>query len=250
MQFRLTPHRLELWRRLVPALILSLLLASLAAEAAHAQTSIRYVNRAVNDGLVAHWNFDTTTGATFADVARLPDAGSPGTLVGATIDNVELPPAPEGKLNQASLGLNGVDGKAIVADPSGRLSFATAFTVGAQVKRSVDDGFGVIYAAGSSAGAWYVGFGADGHVVVGAGAQVLASSTAAAPIGQWVYVLVTKDAAGSVRFYLDGAAAGQGQAAGLTAPTGDKTIWGVAGRQHRILARAHGQAEHLQPRLD
>ena len=153
MQFRLSPRRVNLWRRLLPAFILSLLLASLAAEAAHAQTSVRYVNRAVNDGLVVKYNFDTTIGTTFQDVARLPDVGSPGTLVGATIDNGNLPEVPKGKLNQATLVLNGTDGKAVVADPTGRLNFANAFTVAAQVNRTVDDGFGVLYSSGTGAGA-------------------------------------------------------------------------------------------------
>ncbi len=175
MQFRLPSRRVELWRRLLPAFILSLLLASLAAEAAHAQTSVRYVNRAVNDGLVAKYNFDTTIGTTFQDVARLPDVGSPGTLVGATIDNADLPDVPKGKLNQATLVLNGTDGKAVVADPTGRLSFADAFTVAAQVRRTVDDGFGVLYSSGTSAGAWYVGFSADDHLIVGTDTQVLAT---------------------------------------------------------------------------
>ena len=233
MQCHSNPRRVNPLRRLAPALILALLLASLTANAAQAQAPVRYVDRNVNDGLVSYWAFDESIGNTIRDIARLPDIGSPGTLSGdATLDSGETPP-PEGGLNQSNLllnySLNGSDGKMVVADSSGRLNFATAFTVAAQVKRAVDDGAGVLYSSGTNAGAWYIGFGADGHLILGVDGQILASSASALPIGQWVYVFVVKDSSGAVRFYVNGAADGTGSAGSLVTPSGEKTIGGRPG---------------------
>ena len=142
-------------------------------------------------------------------------------------------PPPEAGLNQSNLLLNsllnGSDGKMVIADPSGRLNFAAAFTVAAQVKRTVDDGAGVLYSSGTNAGAWYIGFGADGRLILGTDAQILASSASALPIGQWVYVFVVKDSTGTVRFYVNGAADGAGSAGDLVTPSGEKTIGGRPG---------------------
>lgn len=229
MQCHTTPRRVNPWHRLAPALILALLLASLTAEAVKAQAPVRFVNRNVNDGLVSYWAFDESIGSTIRDIARLPDPGSPGTLSGgATLDGGEKPPPEEG-LNQSNLLLNGTDGKMVVADPSGRLNLATAFTVAAQVKRAVDDGAGVLYSSGTNAGAWYIGFSADGHLVLGADAQILATSGSTLPIGQWVYVFVVKDSTGAVRFYLNGTPDGAGSAGALVQPSGEKTIGGRPG---------------------
>ncbi len=250
MQCHSTPRRVNLWRRLAPALILALLLASLTAEAVQAQASVRYVNRNVNDGLVSYWAFDESIGSTIHDIARLPDTGSPGTLSGgATLDGGEKPPPEEG-LNQSNLLLNGTDGKMVIADPSGRLNVATAFTVAAQVKRAVDDGAGVLYSSGTNAGAWYVGFGADGHLILGADAQILATSTSALPIGQWVYVFVVKDSTGAVRFYVNGAADGAGSAGTLVAAKRRKDYRRAPRRPDGLLAGPARHVQRLQPGAD
>ena len=225
MLYHPIPRRVYLWRRLLAALTLSLVLASLAAQVAQAQASVRYVNSAIDDGLVASWSFDASEGGEFRDVAHLPKRGNFGTLSGsAVLDNSDKPDI--GGLNPAALTLDGGDGMGLVADTTGQLNLANAFTLVGWVKRTVDDGPGVLYSSGTSAGAWYVGFGQDGRLILGADAQILASSTNALPIAQWVRVFVAKEAGGNVRFYFGGVAAGQGQTGALQQPSGNKSIGG------------------------
>jgi predicted outer membrane repeat protein len=225
-------RRVYVWRRSLAALILSLVLSPLAAGVAHAQASIRYVNVSVNDGLVAYWRFNEAGKSTFRDTARLPALGNPGTLTpGAVMDGADKPPEESvDALNPSTLVLDGLTGKAVIADTgAGALNVAEAFTLAGLVKRTVDDGAGVLYSSGSKPADWYIGFSEDRRLVLGAGAQVLASSTDMFPINQWVFLFVSKESSGVVRFYFDAVAKGQGNAGTLQKPSGDKMIGGRSG---------------------
>ena len=82
----------------------------------------------------------------FPDVARLPNAGSPGSLAGsAAMAGGDQPPL-VGALNPATLVFDGGDGKALIAD-TGKLNLFDTFTFAGWVKRTVDDGGGVIYSS-------------------------------------------------------------------------------------------------------
>jgi predicted outer membrane repeat protein len=220
-----------LLHRLIAALILSLVFSPLTAELAHAQASVRYVNVRVDDGLVAMWDFDELNNDTVLDMARLPQNLHPGTLAGsATLQVDDKPPwERHGILNQSALTLDGGDGRLIVADPNAGLNLAGAFSVAGWVKRAANDGPGVYYSSGTSAGAWYVGFDQAGRLLLGADAQVLATSTNPLPVNQWVYIAVTKASDGAVKIYFDAVLAGQGQAPALAQPGGEKTIGGRSG---------------------
>jgi predicted outer membrane repeat protein len=224
-------RRVYVWRRSLAALILSLVLAPLAAGVAQAQSSIRYVNVAVNDGLVAYWRFNEAGKSTFRDTARLPAVGNPGTLTpGAAMDGADKPPEESvDALNPSTLVLDGITGKAVIADTgSSPLNIAETFTLAGLIKRTADDGAGVLYSSGSNPAAWYIGFSEDGRLVLGVGTQVLASSTGTVPINQWIFVSVSKESS-VVRFYFDAVAAGQGNANISNLLSGEKTIGGRSG---------------------
>jgi predicted outer membrane repeat protein len=227
MQYNPQPHPIRALRSLSIALLLALLFGPFFAMRVAGQASIRYVNAAADDGLVAQWMFDENDATTFPDVARLPQRGSPGAVAGsAAINNADTPPKRPftiNSINIASLVFADGNGSATI-DESSELNVADAFSVAGWVKRTAVDDGGVLYAAGTGTGDWFIGFAADGRMVLGAGAQLLATSTTAVPLGQWAYVIIAKGPDNSVRFYIDGSEAGQGQAAGLTTPSGPKTI--------------------------
>ncbi len=219
-------RQLRFWRKTLTSLALTLALVSWITGTAQAQTPIRYVDSSVNDGLAAHWSFDENGSSEVRDVARLPQAKNNGLLTGsAKMQDAERPPQYTW-FNPAALALDGGNGLVVIAD-SGYLNLVDAFSVTGWVKRPSNDGPGILYSA--AAASWYVGFAADGRLVLGSGSQVVATSSAAVPTGQWVYLAVTKDSGGGVRFYIDGAEVGMGQSGPLAQPSGDKTIGGRAG---------------------
>jgi predicted outer membrane repeat protein len=212
-------------KELIP-LVVALALFSWVSGAAQGEVPIRYVNSSIDDGLVAHWSFNENGGSEVRDIARLPQAVNNALLMGsAQMQDPDRPPRFDW-FNTAVLGLDGGNGMAVVAD-KGTLNLVDAFSVTGWVKRQANDGAGVLYASGGAT--WYVGFNANSRLTLGAGSQILATSAAAVPINQWVYVAVTKDANGAVRFYIDGVEAGTGQSGTLSPPNGDKTIGGRAG---------------------
>ena len=249
MLYHPIPRRVYLWRRLLAALTLSLVLASLAAQVAQAQASVRYVNSAIDDGLVASWSFDASEGGEFRDIAHLPKRGNFGTLSGsAVLDNSDKPDI--GGLNPAALALDGGDGMGLVADTTGQLNLANAFTLVGWVKRTVDDGPGVLYSSGTSAGAWYIGFGQDGRLILGADAQILASSTNRAsdrPVGS----CLCRQGSGRQRPFLlwrRGSRTGPNRRS--AAAERQQIDWRTTRRRCGSLARTCRRIEHLQPRFD
>jgi len=221
------------WRhwapRLPAVLVLALVLSICVNSVAFARTQIRYVNRSIDDGLIAYWSFDENGGTSFRDSANLPAAGNDGVVLpgGSFFGSTDRSPLREMYFNPSSLELDGVTGMGQVKDAA-TLNLANAFTVGAWIKRLAADDGGVIYLSGTNAGAWQFGLTPDGRLTFSAGGQVLATASQATAVNQWAYVAVTRQGtgSGSVRLWLNGVEVGTGSAGALAAPTGDKYIGG------------------------
>lgn len=219
-------------RRILIALILACALSPLVSSTVHAQMTVRFVNGNSNDGLVAYWSFDENGGQSFRDSARLPNRGTGGVLLpGAGFyGSADRAPLAGMYFNPSSLQLDGALGIAQLPDTA-NLNLVDTFTVGGWIKRLADDGAGIIYLSGTSAGAWYFGFNQNNRLIFGWGDRVQLTASVPLTANQWHYVAVSKSNTGAnnVRIWLDGVLVAAGSISTLDVPAGDKYIGGRPG---------------------